>query len=334
MPYTEWSDGYLREDDYGVSLIINTNVNTFLFGFFTQTADHPSPFANLQLGAPGVNEQEVTIDQAWKTSMELIGMYPIGMQNGVLLQAVMGGSATTDEGGGVFEHIITPPVAVAGVLSQLPSFTIHSERTGTSDDWSTQYKGVKVAALLLTCGFTQKYLVARVDWIARKEVKQTFMLANKPALPTTANKKIYHWSDMTITLDGNPIEGLAYLEFLISPDFTPINEENWEGVTWDAQYITDLIESPLKKYQLILDIHTESSVIWAEVIAMSNTKTIVITFKRTDNDYIEITLTNCQFLGNPKKTPYKEELTERTTIVPLGVSIKIRDGLAGSDYGE
>ena len=188
--------------------------------------------------------------------------------------------------------------------------------------------------MLLTCGFVQKYLVARVDWIARKEAKQTFMLANTPALPTTANKTIYHWSNMTITLDGSPIEGLAYLEFQISPDFTPITEENWDGATWDGQYITDLIEAPLKKYELILDIHTESSVIWAEVVAMSNTKTIVIKWTRAVNDYIEITLTNCQFIGNPKKTPYKADLQERTTIVPLGVSIKIRDGLAGSVYGE
>ena len=53
MPHTEFSDSYLRETSYGVSLIDDAADQTYRFGALSSYAIHPSPKADEHKVAPG-----------------------------------------------------------------------------------------------------------------------------------------------------------------------------------------------------------------------------------------------------------------------------------------
>lgn len=342
MVFTRFKDGYAREgaSTYGTTAIADTNATTYLFGVIGQTAVHPSPTTTIEYRATGVSAQEVPAGELWKGVFELTGMYPVGMQNGVLLQAVMGKSVTQDDtpSAGLYTHTITPPTAVDGALPLLPSFTIQHERTGTSSDWATQFLGVKVAALTLTCGFERRYLISKVDWIAKKAEKVAFTLTTDPELPTTENEGPFTFTNMTPTwdVDGTPatIDGLTLMELSISPDFTVERAHTWDSGTYTGQWLRSLMEAPRKKYNLSMTYHPDNSVFFEELIATGNTKKITFKFTRTDTDYILLTLDDCQFKGHEMKTPeLGVALSEIVKVEPRTVSFTVVDKITSTHYG-
>lgn len=337
MANPRFRDGYLREDDYGVSLIDSADDVTYSFGMISQNAVHPSPSTVIQYGVTAVGEQEVSLDQVWKEMFDLSGMYPVGMKNGILLQAVMGGSSTVDEGGGVYTHTIAPAAPVDGVIPPLPSFTIHHERLDYSPVWVTQFLGAKVSSLLLTCGMEQRYLIARADWLAQKpDSPIAFQLDDAPILPPTKNIEPYHFRDFSMTFDGTPFTGLNYMELSISPDFTKEQPPAWSDEDdYLGQWLTSLVESPRKKYSLSMDLLIQDSTFFLELLDLENTKDIVFTWTRGANDYIEATLSNCQFRAQEMYTPQiRTSHFERVICEPPSLSFEVQDGIAGGHYGE
>lgn len=338
MVFRRWKDSYGREADYGDTALVDTNATGYLFGIVGETADHPTLNATLANRAPSVNKQEVDSGEMWIEILDGLGMYPVGMQNGILLQAVMGGSSTA--GADPYTHTIGPPAAVDGVLPELPSFTIQHERYGSGAAWSSQFLGVKVAALLLTCGFEQKGLISRVDWIPRTQEKVAFQLTNTPDLPPTKNESTYKFVNMTRVWDSLDtalsLDGLEYMEFKISPEFGQERAATWDSGTWTGQYIRSLIESPLKKYELKFRYAPESSVIWEELTAATNgTKSMEFQWTRSANDYIKMTLTRCHVISHPLKSyrPGVSDLLE-VTVIPEAVEFEVKDSIAASHYGE
>lgn len=333
--YTKFKDGLLRETTFGTSVILQAT-NTHLWGVIGEKAIHPSPVTSMNYRATGVNALEVPAGELYKGRFDLLGMYAIGMQNGVLLESVMGASTTV--GADPYTHTIKTPTDG----SVLPSFTIQHERTGTGTDWAVQFLGCKVAGLLLTCGYEQKYLIARVDWIAQKAIDPGFVLDNDPALPATATTTPYHFNNMTRTLYMTPeyagdeaIDGLTYMELTISPDMTPIFTHKWDAGTYTGRWLYDLIESPRRKYSLVLEVSPGSDNMWDELIATGNTKNIIFKWTKSANDYIQLKLEDCQFISHEITTPEVGlDLIERVEIEPRHIEFEVKDSISGDVYGE
>lgn len=338
--YKYWKDGYAREttsyaeQTAGVSDVIpNAAATTYLWGVTCEEAKHPSPKTVMIYNATDVNKQEVTIGNAQKGAAELMGNYAVGMQNGIPIWYVMGGS-TTAGGGPPHTHVVAPPAAVAGVLPQLPSFAVQHERTGTATAWRTQYIGCKLLQLILTCGQDKPFLMGRMDWIAKKAAVVGFALTDNPILPATATEAPYHFNNMTKTFDGNDIAGLTHMEFKISPELTPLRGRTWDGATYTGRQLKQLIEGPRKIYTLTIRYSPTNSTLWEEAIATGNTKDIIFKWTKSADDYIEMTLTDCQLLHHEMVVPVEGELMEEVTIEPFGVSFDIRDSIAVAHYGE
>lgn len=341
MVYKRYRDSYRREDPaaYGDSVILNDATETYDWGIIGDTSTHPTPFAIIENSGVAVNEQEVANDEMWKELFECTGEYHIANQNGILIQAVMGGSSTA--GSDPYTHTITPPAAVDGVLPELPSFTIQHERYGDNvDPWSTQFVGVKVASLLLTCGFASRRMISRVKWIGKKDEDVAFQMANTPDLPATKNIDTYKFQNMTRTwdVDGTPLalDGLRYMEISISPNFEEERTHSWDGDgNYTGDYLRTLIESPMKQYEFKMVYMPTSSVIYKELKQTGGTKKMVFQWTRSANDYIKMTLTDCYLSSHPLATWVKgaPDMLE-CTMKPRKVEFEIKDSLPGSVYGE
>jgi hypothetical protein len=342
MVYKRYRDVYRREaaGAYAVSVIPNDATETYQWGIIGDTSRWPSPFATLENSGVAVNEQEVADDQMWKEFFECTGSLHVAIQDGILIQAVMGGSSTA--GGGPYTHTITPPAAVAGVLPELPSFTLQHERYGDGvDPWSTQFLGVKIGSLLLTSGFKQRRLICRANWIGKKDDDVAFQMAGVPDLPATKNIDTYKFANMTRTwdVDGTPLalDGLEYMELLISPDFEEERTHSWDDVAGDytGDYLRTLIESPMKRYEFKMNYMPTSSVIYKELKETGGTKKMEFQWTRAANDYIKLTLTDCYLSGHVIATHVKgqPDLLE-CTMTPRKVEFEVKDLIPGSAYGE
>lgn len=332
--YTAFIDGYIIEasDAYGTSVITAAGDITYLWGATSQKSVHPSPTMEVIYGPVGIGAQEVTAGEVWKGREVLTGLYGMGMQNAIPLWAVMGKSSTTGPVGSIYTHTITVPTAVAGVLPLLPSFTIQHEMAGTATNWQAQFLGCKVASLTLLCGFENRILMCMMDWLAQIAVKGTFELTSAPILPPTKNEEPYHFVNMTRTWDYGgtnvALDGLIDMELTINPDIIP----HYAG---RDRNLKSQLEGPRKQYTLKMRYHQGSSAIWEELIASSNAKELYFKFTRGTDDYIEITLTDCQITGHELVTPeVGEALVEEVTMEPTSVSITVKDKIAGSYYGE
>jgi hypothetical protein len=329
--YNQYRDGYARESTFGTTAIANAAATTYLWGVLSEKVTHPNPKTKMIYRATGVNAQEVPDTYLWKSIFELTGMYAVGMQNGILLQAVMGYSSTAGPVGGVYTHTISAPTDG----SKLDSFTIQHERTGTATNWAVQYLGCKIAGLVLDCNFEKKYLIAKVNWMAKKAIDPGFILNSSPSLPATANIAPYHFGSMSRTFDGNSIDGLTAMELGISPDLTPIFAHTWDAGSYTGQWLYDIIESPRKQYNLTMDVSPDSDDMWDELVSNGNTKNIVFTWTRSTNDYITATLTDCQFTSHEIITPkVGDALVERVECEPRSITFTAKDQIAGAQYGE
>ena len=342
MVYNRFRDSYAREDPddpYGTTAIIDEDADSYVFGLISQNADHPTPVAHVDDAGVAVNEQEVADGDIYKENFELLGMYPLGFRNAVILQSVMGGSTTT--GSGPYTHTLAPAAAVDGVIPDLPSYTIQHERYGSSDPWSTQFLGCKVASLLITCGWKRRFLAARVNWIAKKDDDVDFQMTNTPALPPTANDAPYVFNNMVRTwdVDGTPLalSGLRDMELLISPSFSTESGHTWDSVSgeYNGDYITDLLENPMKVYDFKMIYMPTSSVIYKELKQTGGTKKMEFQWTRSATDYIKLTLTDCYVRRHQLVTRAigQSDMLE-VNMRPRKVEFEIKDLIPGVHYGE
>jgi len=331
--YTAFKDGYAIESaasggTYGTSTIIQTT-QTYLWGLISQKAVHPSPRTTVSYRATGANYYEVPATYHWKNDFDLTGMYPVGLQNGILLWAALGYSSTAAS-----VHTIGTPTDGAA----LPSFTIQHERTGTATAWATQFTGCKVAGLALTCGEEQKYLIGRVDWIAQKAADPAFVLDNDPTLPPTATTAPYKFVGMTRTYNGASIDGLIDMELTISPDLTPIRAHKWDAGVYTGQWLYSLLESPRRKYRLTMHVTPDSDDMWDSGVASTLTDDFVFKWTKSANDYIQITCEDCPIIYHELTTPESggtsKELVEEIVCEPRSLAVSVKDAIAGGFYGE
>jgi hypothetical protein len=347
MVYTAFIDGYRIEwtqaqgGTYGTSTITAQGDATYLWGAIGQKSVHPSPVTEMIYRASGINTQEVEAGALWKGKEVLKGVYGMVVLNAIPIWSVMGKSSTAGPVGGIYTHTITPTTATNGVLDLLPSFCIQHELSGDSTDYQVQFTGVKTSGLTLFCNFDDKVLMAVMNFIAQKSVKGAVgALTNAPILPPTSNDAPYHFNNMTRTWDygsGNvALDGLHSMEFNINPDLEALYADLWDGATYKGRNLYKLIEGPRKRYTLKLQYHQEASGMWEELIATGNTKEMYFKFTRhSTEDYIEMTLTDCQVISHELVTPeLGQPLLEEVIIEPRAVSFTVKDKIVGTHYGE
>ena len=337
--YKHFNDSYAREATFGTSAIPTDDVQTYKFGVIgKEKTVHPSPRTKVLYRATGVGSQEVPVGALWKQQLNLTGMYPITMQDGILIQAVMGASSTPPPAGGNYTHTISTPTDG----SKLPSFTIQHERTGTASAWSAQFLGAKIAGLTLTCGFDQRYLIGRVDWLAKKVFNPGFQLVNDPVLPPTSNDGAYHFGLMSRNIYMTPewddpvsIDGLTKMELQISPDLQPIFAHVRDAGVWVGQWLWDIIEAPRKQYNLTMELSPDSDDMFDELTSLDNTLNMNFTWTRTATNYISMNLLDCQFISHTLTTPVVgDDLIEKVEVEPRSVNFVIMDQIEEAAYGE
>lgn len=332
--YKVFKDAYAREETYGTTAIGAAGATTYKWGVLgRQSLVLPSPATTLKYRPTGVGDQEVPAGEMWKDVYDCLGMLTAGAQNGILIQAVMGGSSTA--GADPYTHTLTKPSAVGGVLPLLPSFTMQHERTGTATDWAIQFTGVKFAGLHLFHSFQSRHLLYRADIIARKAVDPGFLLSGNPALPPTANEKGYMFNNLTRTFDGNPITGLQELDLFLDPGLEPEKAHTWDGATYTGRWIRAISEAERKEYTLTLKYMPGSDDLWDELVATGNTKNIVLKWTRGANDYIQATLTDCHVFEHGITTPQiGTTLVDAVKLAIRSVSVEVKDSIAKEHYGE
>lgn len=349
--YKAWTDGYARETTWANETasvsddIPNTNAVTYSFGPLSQKSIHPSPKTQMVHAPTAVNELEVSAGELWKASFESTGVYGLILVNGIILQAVMGKSSTADDtpSAGLYTHTITPPTATGGVLSAPPSFAIQHEKTGTATTWATQFLGCTVTNLNLSCSFDRP-LGAQVVWMAKKPNKVAFVLTTKPVLPPTANIAAYHLANTTITWDygGTPVTvaGLIDMELNINTNITALYGAIYEAGTFIGMYPYEFMRGKRYDYQLTMNVMPESSAMWEELLASSNTKDMRFKWARSATDYIQADLVDCNVLSYDIMTPEQNsddpssfEDIAQVVIEPRQISFTVVDSITGTHYG-
>lgn len=341
--YKYYKVAYKREGAWGTCAFTDATTIGYLLGRLPSNEKaliHPSGVSRILKGATAVNSQEYATGQIWQAAKDLTGMYPVGIQNGVLLQLVMGKSSTANDtpAAGYYTHTITPPTAVAGVLPELDSVTLHHEKWFDTTSLTHQYLGCKVASLMLVCEREYPFLTGQVNWIAKKKQKAGYDLDTDPALPATANTDPFHFSNMTVTYDSQDISAFVQgVEVSINPDITPVFTHDWTGGSYIGHWVNALIEGHAKVYKLTLKMLPNSTKdLWDDELAQAGTKDIVIKWSRNSTyDYIQLTANNLWFESHSDETPPvgQEEVAE-VVMIPEAVSWTVVDKLAGSVYGE
>jgi len=280
-----------------------------------------------------VNAYEVPAGSVWKTLFDNQGMYAVGLQNGILIEAAMGYSSTA--GAGPYTHTISAPTDGTGN----PSFTIQHEKTGTATAWSTQFTGCMVSDLTMTCGYEQKYLVARVGWMCKKAADPGFQLTADPALPATATETPYTFGTLTRTWDygGTPIalDGLVSMELQVLPDLEGIRAHTWDTGVYTGQWLYKIIEGARKKYHLTMEMTPEQDDLWDELVSTTNTKDILFKWTKSTNDYIQVQCTDCMVTSHELVTPKVGEADiAEVTMEPRSLTWTVVDSIAGGAYGE
>ena len=121
---------------------------------------------------------------------------------------------------------------------------------------------------------------------------------------------------------------------------TPEFAHTWDTGTYTGQWLQSIIESHLKSYQIRLKLHpsTVEDDLWDEAIATSNTKTLLLKWTRSTNDYIQIQALDCQITRYDAKIPQAGDLLlDEIDIVPRSLSVEVKDSIAdaaGGIYGD
>ena len=340
MSYTEYRDGYALEAAWNTSTITTASDTAYLLGALSKRFRHPSPTAVVHHGPTAVNKRETAY--IWKGAMDCVATGSLVIQNGIPIWMVMGKSSTA--GSDPYTHTITP----TDDGSANPSFTWQHESTGTATDWVVQFTGCKIASLSLLCSSEGRYLIGALNYIAGKALDPNLdgtnaLLDTDPALPPTATTDPYKFGGMTRTWDygsaDTALDGLVEMEFNISPDLDTIRTAHWDAGVWAGQWPYKIIEGARQKYELTMRMIPESDDVWDELVAASNTKELYFKWEKSANDYIEMTLTNCQVSSHPIVTPDQSEDSDdigmiEAIIIPQSVSFTVKDAIAGGHYGE
>ncbi len=318
MSSTSFQDSYGIEAAWGTSVITGAGDTTYLLGLIREKATHPSPKYTAQYTSSPVGAREPTF--IGKTDMVRQGNWTVILQNGVPLWLAMGASSTA-----ATVHTITP--------AYLPSITLQHDRKGTGADWGIQYTGVMLSRLKLMDDRKVPGLVAVIDWVARDSKDPGFVLTSTPALPATATKGPF-FDLVTATWDGNDLDGMKSFEFTIDPGLSALVGQWWLANV-DQQHIPiAYVEDFIRKYSLTLTMHPGNDDLWDDAInPLATPKDMVFKWQKSANDYIQITMTDVVLLYAETTSPLGD-LTEIYECVPTKVSIEVKDGLAGSAYGE
>lgn len=335
MSYTQNKDGYALETDFADGTTLDSADDTaYLIGRLASTNIWPSPEFGVNYGSTGVNSKEVDIARVMKTQAELRGMLTLMPQNGIPIWLALGKSSTA--GADPYTHTVTP--ATDGSL--LPSVVFHHEESGSGTDEEYQFQGCKVDSILLSHDTKgPDMLMAKLEIMAGKAVDPAFTLTNDPALPATANSGPF--IELTKTWDygaGNTaLQGLQQVEIAIANGLVAKYADSWDTGVYTGMWPYMLAEANRKQYDVSLVFHPDNieRAMWDELISLTNTKELYFKWTRGTDDYIAITLTDCQVTSHQIITEQRGDLKLlQATLEPRAMSVEVKDSIAGSAYGE
>ena len=332
MSYTEFRDGYAVETpgSEGISVIDGAGDTAYLLGAVSQKSEHPSPKALMRYAPTGYNTKEVAANLLWKANFAYRGMYGLVMQNGLPIFYALGDSSTAGD-----VHTLVP----FADGSPVPSLTINHEQRGSATNEEYQFTGCKIDSLTMIHDMKDTpFLMAKIEWMAMGAA-DGIALTNAPALPATANTDAYTTLERKWDSGGTPvnIDGLQYVEISIGNGLRPIYGHTWDTGVYTGRDPYILLEDQRKRYQIIMDLHTNTieRVLWDELIAAGSNKEMTFKWVRSATDYILVTATDCYVTEHELITPQVDEtLIERVVIEPRALSVDVSDALADAMYGD
>lgn len=335
MVYRYFKHAYGIEDTFGTSVIDAAADSTYKLGEISQESSWPNPSWEMGYRPTGVGEYEVPEDENFKMYKERAGFFGIILQNGIPIWLAQGGSSTA--GSDPYTHTIT--------ADDLPSITLHHERTGTSTDWAMQYLGCMVANLSLEISEEAPFLFGGMDWFSREAKDPNLdgtnaMLTNDPALPATANTDWYSFHNLTRTFDYGTsdvaIKGLKSLKINIDPGLKALVANWWDSGVSKRHIPRGFFPASRRKYRVEMDFHPSEieDDIWDSMIDPTDLKDFFFKFERDTNDYISIHAKDCGITNYDTITPVNDVLMEPVVFEPRSLAIEVKDSIAGGSYGE
>ena len=341
MSYTEWKDGYAIETTFKDGTTINDNADPwFLIGAISEESVWPSPTFSVSFAPTGVNAREAAAGALWKGQAHLRGMLGITVQNGVICWLAMGKSTTTDDAPAATYN--THAIAPTTDGSLLPSVVFQHEEKGGATNEEYQFQGVKFDSLVLSHDMSQgapNVLLAKAEIMAGYAMDPTFAMTADPALPPTANTQPFMSLTRSWDINGTPVslDGLQSVDISIINAIEPLYAHSYDTGVYTGQWPYAFGEAARKMYRvdMILAKNTIERALWTELIAASNTKDASFKWARhATNDYIKVTVLDCQVAVHEIKTPPNNEDLVAVELIPTSMTVEVVDQLEGASYGE
>ena len=322
--------GWAKETTPGTSLIVNAASTAYLFGSITDNAPLPDPeWTTLRVHPAQGTRTTTSLHklQALPTTTAF-GFLP---HNALPIWMALGKSSTA---GAV--HTITAATAVAGIVPQLPSITLHAERLDSGavlSDWVTQYAGCRVAGARFYMGDDAPELTCVLGWMGRSATKMAFKLTNKPAdyTGTLTSPLHYLWGDCTVTYDGVAIQGITHWEISVENGTHAIPGQ------YASKYPAAIYQGDHQTVTLKVRYRPQVLTLHDDLLATTvPAKNWVFTIVRSAGvDQIVFTCTTAATTKHPVPHPVTAgefEMELEADVVSL--SVAATDGIAAAAYGE
>lgn len=327
--YTTFYNGWARETTFGTSVIDGVGDTAYLWGAEGSQSKYRVQATTL-FRPTGVNAREVPAGNAFKTKNVVTANIGVVMQNGVLLQAVLGKSATG--AGPPYTHTITP----YDDGTRLDSFTMNAEMLGTATDFPVQVTGAICGMLTLSYDLTPPaVLLAQADFLCKK-FQDGVVLTTKAQLPATATTAPYN--QLTRTFNSVSMDGLKSVEIMIDNGLNALYANTNDAGTYTGMWPFAISEAPRIEYRVRMLVHpsTIEDDLFDEAVATGNTYDLVLKFQKGSdtNDYIQFTFSDCHVDMYEAVIQEGDTMLHEVEMSPERLSVEIKDAIAGGIYGE
>jgi len=329
--YNTFYNGWGRETTFGTSVINGVGSTAYLWGAEGTQSKYRIQSDTL-FRPTGVNAREVPAGNAFKSQNIVTANIGVVMQNGILLQAVLGKSSTA--GAGPYTHTITP----YDDGTRLDSFTINGEQLGTATNFPIQVTGAICGVLTLKYDLTPPaILLGQADFLCKK-LQDGQVLTTKPQLPATATTT--HYDTFTRTFNSVALDGLKDIEITIDNGLDALFANTNDAGTYTGMWCFSIAEAPRIQYEVRMLLHpsTVEDDLFDEAVSTGNTKDLVLKWQKASdtNDYIQLTFSDCHadtYEANIP-SPVDDIMLHEVVMHPERLSVEVKDSIAGGLYGE
>jgi len=327
--YYTYYNGWARETTFGTSVIDGVGDTAYLWGAEGSQSKYRID-SETRFRPTGVSAREVPAGNAYKAKHTVTANIGVLVQNGVLLQAVLGKSSTA--GAGPYTHTITP----WDDGTRLDSFTINAEMLGSATNFPVQVTGAICGVLTLKYDLTPPaVLMAQADFLCKK-FQDGQVLTTKPQLPPTATTSQY--DTFTRTFNSVALDGLKDIEITIDNGLNAHHANTNDAGTYTGMWCFAISEASRIFYEVRMLFHpsTIEDDLFDEAVTTGNTYDLVLKWQKGSdtNDYIQMTFSDCHVdvyeVSVP--SPVDEIMLHEAILHPERLSVEVKDSIAGNPY--